>query len=240
MPGPRDPDDDSAEVLSESVYQRLRQGIVSGRYAPGTGLTEREIAAEFGVSRAPIRAAINRLEFTGFIRLAPRRTAVVTAVTSADAEELYDLRAALEPVAARAAALRVAAGASPEPLERALAAAAQAIATDDSAGLDHANAELHRAITALAGHALFERTFAPLQDRSDRLSAITIASAPAVRHAEHQALVSAIAAGNPRLAEACAFTHAEQGRLRTMEALVDQTATAGTPGGPGAARASRR
>ncbi|MFT4305878.1 MAG: GntR family transcriptional regulator, partial [Microbacterium sp.] len=104
----RDPEDPvSAEVLSESVYQRLRHGIVSGGYPPGTGLTEREIAAEFGVSRAPIRAAINRLEVTGFIRLAPRRTAVVTDVTRTDAEELYDLRAALEPVAARAAARRV-------------------------------------------------------------------------------------------------------------------------------------
>ncbi|MFT4307475.1 MAG: FCD domain-containing protein, partial [Microbacterium sp.] len=129
-----------------------------------------------------------------------------------------------------AAARRVAAGASPDLLERALAAAAQALETGDPEALDRANAELHRAITTLAGHALFERTFAPLQDRSDRLSAITIASAPAVRHAEHQALVGAIVAGNARLAEASAFTHAEYGRMRTIEALgKDQTATAGTP-----------
>ncbi|WP_312678389.1 GntR family transcriptional regulator [Microbacterium sp.] len=225
-----DPEGDlAAEVLSERVYARLRDGIVSGVYAPGSGLTEREIAARLGVSRAPIRAAINRLEFTGFVRLAPRRKAIVTDVTRADVEQLYDLRAALEPVAARAAAANVAAGADPEPLERALARAAQAISQGESAALDHANADLHHAITTLADHALFERTFAPLQDRSDRLSAMTIAAEPALRHAEHQALVGAIVAGQPRLAEACAFTHVEQGRLRTLDLLVDQRAGARMP-----------
>ncbi|MFT4216192.1 MAG: GntR family transcriptional regulator [Micropruina sp.] len=208
------------DVLSVDVYQRLRQGIITGRYAPGSKLTEREIATEFGVSRAPIRAAINRLEFTGFIRLAPRRAAIVTEVARTDIEQLYDLRSALEPLVARVAAARVAAGADPAPLEQALATAADAIARDDHQALDRSNAALHRAIVALAGHALFEKTFGPLQDRSDRLSAMTIAAGPAVRHDEHDALVQAIVSGNEQLASACAYTHVERGRIRTLALLL--------------------
>ncbi|MFT4297157.1 MAG: GntR family transcriptional regulator, partial [Micropruina sp.] len=210
----------ASDVLSADVYQRLRRGIITGRYGPGSKLTEREIAAEFGVSRAPIRAAINRLEFTGFIRLAPRRAAIVTEVTRTDIEQLYDLRSALEPLVARIAAGRVARGADPAPLQQALTAATDAIARDDHEALDRWNAALHRAIVTLADHALFEQTFGPLQDRSDRLSAMTIAAGPAVRHEEHDALVQAIVSGNEQLASACAYTHVERGRLRTLALLL--------------------
>ncbi|MFT4260490.1 GntR family transcriptional regulator [Microbacterium sp.] len=214
-------DEDSPAILSESVYERLRHDIISGRYRPGDRLTEREIAEELGVSRIPIRAAINRLEVTGFLRLLPRRTAVVTEVTRADVEELYDLRAALEAVAARTAALRVASGADPGALEQALAASEDALQRHDGEELDRCNARLHQEIAALADHRLLDKTFGPLQDRSDRLSAMTIASDPDVRHDEHRALVGAIVSGNARLAEACAFTHVEQGRQRTLQRLPD-------------------
>lgn len=214
-------DEGASEVLSDSVYERLRRGIATGLYPPGSKLTERELAAEFDVSRAPIRAAINRLEFTGFVRLAPRRTAIITEVTRADVEELYDLRAALEPVVARVAATRVAGGASPEGLHRALAAAADAISRDDRESLDRANARLHAEIPALAQHRLFDQTFAPLQDRSDRISSLTISTDPGERHAEHAALVAAIASGNGELAAASAFTHVEYGRLRTLRLLAE-------------------
>jgi DNA-binding GntR family transcriptional regulator len=67
---------DESKALSQFVYERLREGIISGRYAAGEPLRERDIASEFNVSRIPIRTALPRLEVGGFVRVLPRRTAV--------------------------------------------------------------------------------------------------------------------------------------------------------------------
>jgi DNA-binding GntR family transcriptional regulator len=212
---------DESKALSQFVYERLREGIISGRYAAGEPLRERDIASEFNVSRIPIRTALPRLEVGGFVRVLPRRTAVVTHITSREVGELYDLRAVLEPLIARTAAERVSNGADSDDVERALAAAAEALHHSDFAELDRLNTALHASIVELADTRLLNKTFAPLQDRIDRLSGVTIASDPVTRHSEHAALVDAIVSGHAELAAATAYTHTERGRSRTLAVLPE-------------------
>jgi DNA-binding GntR family transcriptional regulator len=99
---------DHPDRLIERVETTLREAIVSGRLAPGSHLSVPEIARQLGVSRTPAREALLALERSGLVEVRPRRGAVVIAADRADLHELFELREALEGMAARLAAQRMA------------------------------------------------------------------------------------------------------------------------------------
>lgn len=210
-----------AENLSRFVYDELRQRILDGRLPAGESISEREIGSELDVSRVPIREALPLLAAAGLVTLSPRRPAVVTPVTRSGVDELYDIRAVLEPFVARQAAARVAAGADASPLRNTLALAAAAVQRNDLDGFHCHSGEVHMEIERLSGSALFVEVMAPLHERSDRLNVANIHTDPAQRHNEHEALVDAIAGGRPDLASAVAFAHVEWGRTRTLHTLEE-------------------
>lgn len=103
----------SAEPLGSShrsldgvVRDEIRRRILTGVYAPGLRLVELSIAAELGVSRGPVRAAIRQMEAEGFVVISPRRGASVASTTVAEALECYEVRTVLEELSARLAAMR--------------------------------------------------------------------------------------------------------------------------------------
>jgi len=79
--------------LAEQIAARLSERIVSGRYAPGQRIMEQAIAAEFSVSRGPVREALRLLEKDGLVTILPRRGAQVTRLTIAEVKEIFDIRA---------------------------------------------------------------------------------------------------------------------------------------------------
>ena len=91
---------------SDQAYQRLRDDILSWRLAPGTALSEIELAARLGVSRTPLRAALARLALEGLVDTSRGRTGIVPDVSAESVAELFELREALETQAARLAARR--------------------------------------------------------------------------------------------------------------------------------------
>jgi DNA-binding GntR family transcriptional regulator len=93
----------------DRAYSVVRDGILRGAYASGARLTEQDIALAAGVSRTPVREALRRLETEGLVRVSPNHGAVVAAFEHEDAEEIFDLRAVLEPISARRAAVRASA-----------------------------------------------------------------------------------------------------------------------------------
>lgn len=90
--------------MREVVAAELRRLILSGEVAPGSRLVEDRLAERLGVSRNPVREAIRVLSSEGFIEVIPRRGACVALLSGPAAEDLFDVRMALEPVAARLAA----------------------------------------------------------------------------------------------------------------------------------------
>jgi DNA-binding GntR family transcriptional regulator len=81
----------------ERVEQRVRQGLLRGDYAPGAWLRQDELAAELGVSKIPVREALQRLAAASLVTFEPNRGAMVRPLTATDAEEIFALRVALEP-----------------------------------------------------------------------------------------------------------------------------------------------
>jgi len=82
-----------AHSLAEQIAARLSDRIVSGGYAPGQRIMEQAIAAEFAVSRGPVREALRMLEKDGLVTILPRRGAQVTRLTIGEVKEIFDIRA---------------------------------------------------------------------------------------------------------------------------------------------------
>lgn len=85
------------------IYRNLRDMIIGGKIAPGTRLTETDLAERLGVSRAPLREAIRELVDTGLVISQPYKGIYIRSVTHKDLTELYSLRTTLEQFAFRQA-----------------------------------------------------------------------------------------------------------------------------------------
>jgi len=90
-----------AAPLRQQVLDTLRQAIIDGRLAPGARLTERELTEMLGVSRTVVREALRSLEAEGLVHVIPNKGPVVRELSRAEAEDLYQIRAVLEGLAAR-------------------------------------------------------------------------------------------------------------------------------------------
>src|SRR4051812_17563487 len=94
-------------LLRDEIKERIVERILDGTYGPGERIVESAVAAEFGVSQAPVREALRDLEAMRFVESQPHRGARVRAVTSQELVQIYPVRAALEEVAGREAATRL-------------------------------------------------------------------------------------------------------------------------------------
>lgn len=98
---------DSYKPLREIVFESLREAIISGVLEPGERLMEIQLAEDMGVSRTPVREAIRKLELEGFVVMIPRKGAYVAGVSDKDVADVFEIRAALEGLAAALAAERI-------------------------------------------------------------------------------------------------------------------------------------
>jgi DNA-binding GntR family transcriptional regulator len=93
--------------LTEQVYRRLRDEILTCELKPGREISEAELAARFSVSKTPVREALATLRLEGFVRTYPRRGYQVVPVTFGDMNDLFDVRTILEAGAAELACSRI-------------------------------------------------------------------------------------------------------------------------------------
>lgn len=91
-------------TISASVAEELRRRIVDGEFQAGFQLRQEALAVEFGVSRIPVREALMQLEAEGLVKIHPHRGAIVSALSPEEVEELFELRALLEPRLLKASA----------------------------------------------------------------------------------------------------------------------------------------
>ncbi|HWL21207.1 MAG TPA: GntR family transcriptional regulator [Bradyrhizobium sp.] len=89
----------------DQAFERLRDAIITGHFAPGARLIERELCEAMGVSRTSIREVLRRLEAEQLIEVEPRRGPIVARLSRKQVAEIYDVRALLEAAVVRRFAL---------------------------------------------------------------------------------------------------------------------------------------
>ncbi|MGC7151356.1 GntR family transcriptional regulator [Paenarthrobacter ureafaciens] len=195
--------------LRESVRDTLRSRIFEGHYAPGTRLVERDLAAEFNVSRLPIREALRMLRQEGLIRDRAGRGSEVSGLSAKDVEDLFDVRQSLEVLACRLAAKRATA-VDLRHLESLLDQAEKFLAKGSILEAHRANSEFHDAITRIANNDFLRSALEPLQGRMHWLFRHVSDLPELIR--EHRELYAAIASGDPDRAADQSASHVSKYR----------------------------
>ena len=224
--------------LVERVRTRLRQAILEGTLPPGERLVEADLAAQLGVSRAPVRDALRMLEHDGLVTANGRRGRFVTVLSARDAWEVYTLREALEAMAVGI----VARSCPPEVLDQAEGIIEEmhlASRRGDRADLSRLDVSFHRLICQTADHERLLRTWDSMSTLISLLSRQVIGAQyddlEAVP-ARHQLLVDVIRQGDVDAATAAIKGHIESVAQSVVARLdASQAATSDTTGGTDAA-----
>ena len=197
-------------VFREEIREQLIEDILNGRLAPGARIVEKKIAQQFGVSQGPVREALRDLELFGFVVSSPFRGTQVRRISTEELLEIYPIRAALEGVAARAAAVRIDRP-TLEHLEELIGTMREAAARDDHRSEADADHSFHHAIVKASGNRMLEHVWQTM-----RLS-ITTCLTHSITHRSlheiaerHVAVLEALRSGDPDRAEAAVRRHIEE------------------------------
>jgi DNA-binding GntR family transcriptional regulator len=214
-------------ATSGRVYSALREGIVRGTLAPGARLVETEIAQRLGVSRTPVREALTRLEREGYVATpsGKRSRPIVAPLTKDDVSELLYIVGELEGLAAHRAALL-----PPAPRRTLLKSLTRinesflraAKKRADFNRLYEADEEFHRKyVEAGAGPRLraLHEAVKPQAERYIRMYVSLLAGEAPVSAGEHQAIISAIRAGDAAAAERAVQTNWRHAAARLSRAI---------------------
>ncbi|MFO1539236.1 MAG: GntR family transcriptional regulator [Chloroflexota bacterium] len=210
----------ASRTLSQSVADRLRRLIVTGRLQPGDPLRLATIAARLDVSVQPVREAVRLLAAEGLVVIEPHRGAYVARLSVEDVEELYAVRIALEGLIARVAAERLT-DADVRALDAAFAAMEACAGAGDRDGFIAADRSFHRRLYAVAGRPRLLARIIDLWDASTRAqpavhgSWATLADAVA----DHAPLLAAIRRHDAPGAEAATREHLERAAGNVLAAL---------------------
>lgn len=206
--------------LRDQVTTELRRRILTGELAPGERLVEDRIAEMLGVSRNPVREAIRVLAAEAFVEVVPRRGATVARLSRDEAEELFDVRMALEGLAARLAARKR----MPTAVSRLNALLDSARTAVDDGKLDSVadlNTAFHAAVAEAAGNAYLNLVVGPMLRRAQWVFLQTARFRASHSWREHLSLYAAIAAGDEDEAEAQAVAHVAAARRSYLASLAD-------------------
>jgi DNA-binding GntR family transcriptional regulator len=197
-----------AESLAERAYVAIRRLIVTLALGPGSVINERELVGQLGIGRTPVREALRRLAQEGLVEVYPRRGMFVTDVDVRNLALISEVRAALEPEAARLAAERATDAERGELQE--LLNALDAGGSDDQA-LMALDERIHRAVYRCARNDLLAATLEQYYVLALRIWTIALDRQHELKDAvqEHRALLEAIHDGDGERAAATMRAHVE-------------------------------
>jgi DNA-binding GntR family transcriptional regulator len=146
-------------TFASMVGERIRSNIIEGVLPPGTQLNEVELAGAFGVSRGPVREALQRLIQEGLLRSEPHRGVFVPVMTPEDVDDIYLVREAMETAAVRRIAGTSRAVSSYKTLDKVVRAMETAEKADDWNTVANRDLDFHTALVAAADSPRLVRMF---------------------------------------------------------------------------------
>ena len=208
--------------LIDQVYARVLEAIIDRTLPPGQRIRQNELAEKLGVSRQPVSHALHLLHRQGLVAESGRRGFEVTQLDPQRIRQLYEVRSAIDGLAARLAAGRIGADARGRALlESALRAGHAIDAKTPLARLIELDVGFHGAIYRLSGNPAIEEMMAPQWPHMRRSMAAVLTELDYRESAwaEHAAIAGHILAGNAKAAEAAALAHAQTAGRMTEERL---------------------
>jgi DNA-binding GntR family transcriptional regulator len=200
-------------VFREGIREQLIDDILSGRLPPGARIVETKLAQQLGVSQGPVREALRDLELFGFVVSSPFRGTQVRKISTDDLLEIYPVRAALEGVAARDAAIRIDEATLTE-LEDLISTMRDAASRKDQRAHVNADYAFHHAIVKASGNRMLEHVWQTMRLATTTfvthsMNQITHRSLAEIGE-RHVPVLEALRSRDPAAAEAAMRRHIEE------------------------------
>jgi len=211
------------KTLSDIAYSQIKNMLLEFELHPGSAVTEIMFMQKFGISRTPVRQALQRLEQEGFMRLTPHKGWFVAGVSLRDIQEIFVVREALEGIAARLAAELL----SPEVLSE-LNIYMQKISNQDQAkdvdAIDPGDI-LHEKIFAAVNNQQMNRVLKLYDDQLRRfhIMACKLPGRALLSYKEHYKILEALTERNGEKAEKAMREHIHSSKQSILEAVVNES-----------------
>jgi GntR family transcriptional regulator, trigonelline degradation regulator len=213
-----------AAPLRKQVIELLRNAIISFEYQPGDRLVERDLCERFDVSRTVIREALRHLEAEGLVELIANRGPIVSSPSFEEAKGLYEVREALEALAARSCAER-ATPAQKKKVVRALIHVAAAYEKDDLGRQLQAKDEFYARLCEGAQNPAIASMLRSIQARVQMLRGMSLRAPGRLADSlvELREVVAAIETGDGKRAQDLAARHVQSAASTALAILADES-----------------
>lgn len=213
---------DNYKPLREMVFESLREAIILGRLKPGERLMEIQLAEEMGVSRTPVREAIRKLELEGFVVMVPRKGAYVAGVSVKDIADVFEVRQALEGLAAALAADRI----TEEEMEELEKVILQISGEEDILTVVKGDHEFHELIYRASRNQRLTQIITHLSEQINRfrLTSLSVPGRLKIAVGEHKKIIEAICGRDVDLAFKLASEHMENAEQNLLNAIREEEA----------------
>lgn len=211
-------------TLSGALINEIRQAILSGHYPAGSQLRQDALAEAYGVSRIPVREVLFQLEAEGLVRNVPQKGAVVSELSVAEINDVFELRALLEPRLFLNSAPKLTADDLLR-LDETQARYVRAISAGEVGQYGLLNAELHMAMYHRADMPRTQQIVASLLQTSDRYTRVQLSTNEAMNRAmeEHAQIIGLCRASDWSGAARLLTTHITDVRKDLIDVLAPRT-----------------
>jgi len=216
---------DTGPILVDLVHQRLMAAIIDCTLMPGQRIRQAEVATMLGVSRAPVSHALQVLKHQGLLQDSGRKGLEVAPINPERVRGLYQVRAALEGLAARKAAERVAAGeldaSEADMLRQSFTIGSELGHETPMSRRVEADINFHRAIHRISGVAAISEALEPLWPHIQRAMVLVLEANTLREQAwrDHRHIMERVLAGDVAGSAEAAFSHAAQAGVHTEDRL---------------------
>lgn len=208
---------DQHSPLFAVIRDKLRERILSGEFRPGARLVEGKLSTEMAVSRIPVREALRALAAEGLVTIEPRRGASVSVLSDDLAYDMVEVRATLEGLNAKLAAMRRDEE-TIRKLQHILKEGEEAVAKEDMQKCRALNAAFHEALATIGGNVVLTDLMRSLRDRTALVFAPSNMDRVRENWSDHAQILNAVIAGNAELANLLATQHVHNAARAYTEA----------------------
>lgn len=216
---------DDLSPLRDKIASLIRDSIIKGKLKPGERLMEVDVANSLGISRTPLREAFLQLESEGFVKVIPRKGAIVAETSPEDAEETYQIKGALEGLAAKLAAEKISKDKIDEliKLNERMRKISQSKQKDYSNFLE-LNSAFHKIINESSGNHKLVKMIKNLRHQTFRYNFIFLSLISHLKESvsEHDKIIDALKKRNSELAKKLVEQHNENAKVLLVKFIKNQ------------------